>query len=166
MLKSDGVIKKSIFMGLFIIFSALILHFTVRTSYLTYFLIIYIIERILESYYTDNNTFSPGKSLDKYSRRVIKAFTFMILASTLEFYFLHREINTNWASFGGVLILMSLGIRWWSIRSMGNEWSIHTFSVPKSIHRKIPYKIIRHPINSSPSKHLDTKKPRTWGKIE
>ncbi|MFA6601377.1 MAG: isoprenylcysteine carboxylmethyltransferase family protein [Candidatus Paceibacterota bacterium] len=68
-----------------------------------------------------------------------------------EFYFLNT-VHTALSVFAGILIyLFAVILRYWSIKTLGNQWAIHIVmrSKLKATHKLVlsgPYKYIRHPI--------------------
>lgn len=69
---------------------------------------------------------------------------------TLEFYLFMSAYNIMMGAVGLAIYLFAFGVRWWGMKSLGDQWAIHAVGARKI--RKVrlikfgPYKYIRHPI--------------------
>lgn len=112
---------------------------------LTLFIMLFILERIYESYYTTKKKASKKLTQDKYLTYVMRSYVIMLLASISEFYFFWRHTQWIISIFGMVILALSYWLRISSIKSIGRGWAIDTFAVPESICQIGPYRYIRHP---------------------
>lgn len=127
-----------------ITFIAIYLHFAYRRSLLTWFILLFIAERVYESYYTHRRqTDNPEK--DRYLLAIIATFTLMVLMAVVEFYLLRRPIHPAWMMTGFALLVTSALLRWSTITVVGGDWAIETYAIPEGIQRDGPYHLFRHP---------------------
>jgi methyltransferase len=138
-----GLVGKSFFAAIIIAVVSIALHFAFRSSLFTLFVLLFIAERIYESYYTTRRVEDLEK--DRHLSNIVKAFTVMVLGAILEFYILRRPIIPALTLSGFGLLALSGILRWSAIKVVGDDWAIETFAVPETIKRNGPYQFFRHP---------------------
>lgn len=139
-----GLIAKSLLTAIALGVLAIALHFLYRPSLITLFILLFISERVYESYFLTNRG-ADDLERDRYLTNIVIAFTGMVLGAILEFYLIRRPLIPAWTIGGIVLLAISGILRWSSIKVVGEAWSIETFAVPVVIERNGPYRYFRHP---------------------
>ncbi|MBU1998491.1 MAG: isoprenylcysteine carboxylmethyltransferase family protein [Candidatus Omnitrophota bacterium] len=76
----------------------------------------------------------------------------LMYGSLLEAFFSPHKLSPLISIQGIIVYCLGLGLRWWSIKSLGFGWNlfISKKSIKKSVHLKLvkngPYALVRHPI--------------------
>ena len=115
------------------------------------FVIFIMLERIWETFFT-----SKEKDIRQFHgdwTLVLTTFMYFIAGLTMiwEFFYINR-INIFLTIIGLIIFLLSGILRFWAVKTLGNQWAVHAVGKSKIItdkHTLIksgPYKYIRHPI--------------------
>jgi len=116
---------------------------------LTWFFIIFfsiiVIQRILETFSQRAKKIGEVRQRWTFSLLFV-AHAIVIVGSILEYLLLKRDISLIVTFFGIILYLCGLIGRNWSIRTLGEYWSIHLeIRKDHKLIRNGPYKYVRHP---------------------
>jgi protein-S-isoprenylcysteine O-methyltransferase Ste14 len=109
------------------------------------------VEKIWETFFTSKEKDARKHHGDWTLMVTSLAYFLSVLLVITEFFYVGRKINILFFLIG-LLIYFPAGIlRYWSIKTLGDQWAIHLVSKPglgrdMVLVRKGPYKRIRHPI--------------------
>ncbi|MGA1791392.1 MAG: methyltransferase family protein, partial [bacterium] len=78
-------------------------------------------------------------------KTVTLAYTIMVFIMMFEFFLTPREIQISFLLFVTIVYFLSLSLRFWGIKTLGDSWQIRDFN-RQLITNKGPYQYIRHPI--------------------
>lgn len=117
-------------------------------SLMWFFIILFfiiVIQRILETF--SRRTRKIGEIRQRWTFSLLfVAHAIVIVGSIVEYLLLKRDISLIVMSFGITLYLCGLIGRNWSIRTLGEYWSIHLeIRRDHKLIRNGPYKYVRHP---------------------
>src|SRR5688572_28972967 len=99
--------KRSILFAGFIAVLSILLHSFVSSSGLTLFILLFLVERVYESFFKVQKCADAQLSQDKHLNRIIAAFSVMVLSAVLEFYVKSRPIMPAFTYVGFLLLLGS-----------------------------------------------------------
>lgn len=115
---------------------------------LSLFAVFVLIEKLWETFFT-----SKQKDVRKYQGDWTLMLTSVMYAVAgflviFEFFYTDRKINLIILLAGAAIYIFSGVLRFWSIKTLGNEWNIHLIDSNggAKLIVKGPYKYIRHPI--------------------
>lgn len=80
------------------------------------------------------------------------SYIFMMYGTIFELHFIRHEVVCTWTMTGCILYFIAFGLRWWSVKTLGNQWAIHVDgkgrlnNVKRKLIRNGPYGYVRHPI--------------------
>lgn len=150
-----NLIKWIIFFGLFVIpIFVLILKFhspEVENGWLFVTFIFFLaLERVWETFFSSKER-RRFKLYGDWTLPVVSiAYIILVLAVSLEFFFVRKRFNYGFFYLGGIIFIFSLALRIWGILTLKDQWSVHAIGAQKikdaSLIRTGPYKFIRHPI--------------------
>lgn len=115
------------------------------------FVIFVTVVKIWESFYT-----SKEKGVREYHgdwtlllTSVLYFFTGLVIV--FEFFNMNREMNSYLTVIGLITFLFAATLRYWSIKTLGDQWAIHAIGPSQLNHERVlvttgPYKYVRHPI--------------------
>lgn len=115
----------------------------------TMFFLAIAIERFWFSLFTSKEKNPLKVSRDWTFVAVGLAYTFMMYGTIIEFYFHRTTIQSVFIISGLLLFFNSLMIRYWAVKTLGNQWAIHVDSGDKTrrfLIKSGPYQYVRHPI--------------------
>jgi protein-S-isoprenylcysteine O-methyltransferase Ste14 len=116
------------------------------------FYIAFCIERTWENFFTSRETDRLQVKDDWSLVAVSVVFAICMAFSMAEFLFRARQVDAFLTCAGFMFYFCSVALRFWSIKSLGDQWGIHVIGNNKlgSKRRRLtnlgPYRIIRHPI--------------------
>lgn len=120
-------------------------------GWFTVFVIFVMIERMWETFYT-----SKEKEVRKYHgdwTLMLTSVTYFFtgLVVIFDFFYSNRVINFFVTSIGLLIFIIAGILRFWSVKTLGDQWAIHAVGESKIISRHTlvrrgPYRYIRHPI--------------------
>jgi len=109
-------------------------------------------ERIWETFFTSKEKNVRQFHGDWTLMLTSLIYFFTCLLIIIEFFYIDRERNLFILSLGILVFLLSAFIRYWAVKTLGNQWAIHAVGESKIQSEKHilikngPYKYIRHPI--------------------
>ena len=116
----------------------------------TLFFVAISIERFWFSLFTSKEKNSLKVSEDWTFVAVGFAYTLMMCGVIVEFYvYSHKAGLISLSVAGFIFFSVSLALRYWAVKTLGNQWAIHVEgnnSAGRSLIRSGPYKFVRHPI--------------------
>jgi methyltransferase len=82
---------------------------------------------------------------DHYKWMVILHSTYLV-ACVLEPLLLERVVSTEWAVFFTVIVVLTQGLRWWVITTLGRQWNTRVIIVPGLTRiQGGPFRFFNHP---------------------
>lgn len=123
-----------------------------RSTYLLVFFFTIALGRIWETFFNSKEHNPIESSGDWTITAVSFYYVLMMQFMLLEAFLLPKKLNVFSISIGSFLLITSLLLRWWGVKTLGPQWGIHVIDnsklsiLTKKIIIKGPYKYIRHPI--------------------
>ena len=110
------------------------------------FVIFIVIERSYETFYGKTVQKSLSTLNEDFCfKAVTLAYTIMVFIMMFEFFLTPRKIQISIFLFAAILYFVSLTLRFWGVKTLGDSWRIQDFE-RTLITNKGPYKYMRHPI--------------------
>lgn len=134
-------------------FSACLFAFSVQDPlqwFFICFICIHSVERVWETFFTSKERHPFQMHGDWTLIATTAAYIFLCLLSSVECFLAKAGHSSFFVILGICLYLMAFGLRWWGMRTLGNQWAVHAVGAQKvskvSIIKTGPYQYIRHPI--------------------
>lgn len=117
---------------------------------LTIAILLICIERFWFSLFTSKNKNPTQVQQDWTFVAVGLSYTFMMLILIVELYFLYERLFLiPLFCLGLVFFIISITVRYWAVKTLGDQWAIHVEGQDKTGRRLVktgPYGLARHPI--------------------
>jgi methyltransferase len=116
------------------------------------FLTVITFERVWETFFTGKPEDRKTRRIDNNLKVATATYILMLYGTEIEFFLVQRTLNPWMTVIGLLVLLLSFWLRWWSVTTLGDQWSISirddsgTASRLGSLIRTGPYAYLRHPI--------------------
>ncbi|MEI7751142.1 MAG: isoprenylcysteine carboxylmethyltransferase family protein [Candidatus Omnitrophota bacterium] len=114
------------------------------------FICFHSVERVWETFFTSKERHPFELHGDWTLIATTVAYIALCLLSSAECFIAQESPPVFPVILGVILFLMAFSLRWWGMRTLGNQWAVHAVGAQKvskaSIVKDGPYHYIRHPI--------------------
>jgi methyltransferase len=110
------------------------------------------IERIWETFFLSSSKGGGDASRDLNFSLIVLAYFAILYGTVAEFFLLNRQGLIFLTLIGFSLLLISMALRFWAIRTLGPRWTTDISAeaassvMPRKLSREGPYQYVRHPV--------------------
>ncbi len=116
----------------------------------TCFIIFHSFERVWETFFTSKERKARQFHGDWTLALVTLTYIILCLLIIFEFFISNKPVSSTVTFVGVFIYLIAFRIRWWGMKSLGSQWSIHAVGAIKLKHYRLlrlgAYRYIRHPV--------------------